>query len=230
MASKEKDIYGPCDRAIQRMNRENLRDFSRMKMAKWDQVNVIRTVKETYSRAQKRAQNEYVQVAYEAYMIMAAMCDMDPKEAKKKARAVITAVWVEQFLDEPDPVTLYAFNAETERKAQRLAETIAGVLEVRNGSGKVPARFTTVDAEIDKALRDWTRQTGQYAIEVTDAAAVQAMQDAGVDGAIWMTERDGRVCSDCHQLDGVWFPLDEVPVKPHYGCRCRLIPAAEPEG
>lgn len=223
MAGKERDIYGPCDRAIQRMNRENLKDFSRMKAAKWDQVNVIRIVTETYRKAQKRARNEYVEVAAEAYVMMAGMCGIPAREARKRVKDAVPAEWVDRMLDTPDPVTLYEFNTEAERKAQRLAETIAGVLEARRSGNPVPRKYTTVEAEIDRALRDWTRQTGQYAINVTDAAAVEAMEDAGVERIEWVTQEDERVCSECRALGGRTFELDEVPIK-HYGCRCEMRP------
>jgi hypothetical protein len=124
------------------------------------------------------------------------------------ADKAITNEWVESILEETDFVTLYRFESETERKAYRLAET----LEVSESR----------DRDIDKALRLWSQQLGQYAINFTDYALIQAYQDAGVKMVEWVTQKDERTCTECYALDGHVFRVDEVPRKPHMGCRCFL--------
>ena len=144
-----------------------------------------------------------------------AYCHTEAKKAHRMAEKAITAEWINRILSETDFVTLYRFDSEQERKAFRLAEALE-VPENRN-------------AEIDRALRLWSRQIGQYAINMTDAAMLQAMQDAGIEYAQWVTMRDERVCHECRDLDGRVFPVDEFPPKPHYGCRCRMRPVMHPE-
>ena len=206
------DYYGACDKAIQAMNRQNLEAFGRLKMAKWDEINVIRTVVSVYRESARRARRRFYEVAFEAYLLMCAVCDIDPKMAHAMAEKAITEVWVDAILSRTDFVTLYRFDSETERKAYRLAET----LEVSADR----------DAEINKALRYWSQQLGQYAINFTDYAMIQAMEDAGIKYAEWVTMKDERVCQECGSLDGQVFALDEIPPK-HYGCRCRLKPRKE---
>lgn len=201
--------YEACDEAIKAMNRENLEAFGKLKMAKWDEVNVIRTVTSVYRKSAKKARQRYYEVAFEAYLLMMAMCDVDSKKAHRMAEKAITEVWLDRILSETDFVTLYRFDAETERKAYRLAET----LEVASDR----------DAEINKALRYWSQQLGQYAINFTDYAMIQAMEDAGVEKTEWVTMRDEKVCSECGSLDCNVYRLDEIPAK-HWGCRCRLRP------
>ena len=60
------DYYGACDRAIKSMNRSNLEAFGRLKMAKWDQINIIQTVKKVYRQSEKEARQRYYEVAFEA--------------------------------------------------------------------------------------------------------------------------------------------------------------------
>ena len=206
MDVRKVDYYGACDKAIQSMNRYNLDAFGRLKMAKWDDINVIQTVVKVYRASEKRARRRYYEVAFEAYLLMAAMCDEDPREAHKMAEKAITEEWVDKVLSETDFVTLYRFDSETERKAYRLAET----LEVS------PNR----DAEIDKALRSWSQQLAQYAINFTDYAALKAFEDAGAELVKWISQHDDRVCNECHALDGQVFRIEEIPRKPHWGCRC----------
>lgn len=207
---KEVNIYAACDKAIKAMDRENLEAFGQLKMAKWDEVNVIRTVVTVYRAATKRARKRYYEVAFEAYLLGMAMCDIEAKKAQRMAEKAITKEWVDRMLTETDLLTLYRFDTEMERKAYRLAEA----LEASNDR----------DFEINKALRFWSQQLGQYAINATDYAVLDAFMDAGVKEVEWVSERDDRVCNECHSYDGQIFKIDEVPVKPHWGCRCHLRP------
>lgn len=206
----EINMYAACDRAIKSMNREILRMFGQLKMAKWDEVQIIRVVTETYQKSAKKARNHYYEVGFEAYLLALAICGVDHRKAQRMAEKAITDEWVEMVLTQTDPVTLYRFDTETERKAMRLAEALE---EARDRN-----------LEIDRAIRYWSRQLGQYAINVTDYAETKAFEDAKIEMAEWVTQKDERVCVECHALDGRVFPVDEFPVKPHIGCRCRKRP------
>lgn len=228
---KEIDYYAPADTAIALMNRDNLRAFSRLKMANFDQINVIQAVLKLYREQARKAKKRYLEIGNEAYLLGLEMAEINihGPEAKRKARKIITGDWIETMMSEPDFVTMYQFNAETERKAQRLIEGLSIVGDRADGREPWRSPKETRDMLIDQALRAWSKQLGQYAINVTDAAIFQALDDAGVGWVEWLTERDQRVCMDCHQLDGRIFRINEVPAKPHWNCRCRVAPAAKPE-
>ena len=215
MDVRKVNYYEACDQAISSLNRMMVEDFGRLKTVKFDRVNVIQTVVALYRENVKKARKRYYEVAFEAYLLMLALCDIEPKEAHRMAEKAIDQEWVKDVLEQTDFVTLYRFDAEAERKAYRLAEA----LEVA----------TDRSAEIDRAMKAWSIQIGQYAINVTDYAMIQALQDAGVPMARWVDMHDGRVCTDCRQLDGRVFPVDEIPAKPHMRCRCRLEPVFEAE-
>jgi SPP1 gp7 family putative phage head morphogenesis protein len=200
------NIYEACDKAIRAMNRENVEAFGRLKMSKWGKVNVIKTVVQVYRESAKKAKKRYYGIAFEVYLLGLYMCGTEPKKAHRMADKAITNEWVEDILTQTDFVTLYRFESETERKAYRLAET----LEVSENR----------DRDIDRALKQWSQQLGQYAINFTDYALIQAYDDAGVEMVEWVTQKDERTCRSCSALDGQVFRLDEVPRKPHLGCRC----------
>ena len=212
MDAEKINIYEACDKAIKALNRQDLEAFGRLKMAKFDEINIIRTVKAVYEASSKRARKRYYEVAFEAYLLAMAMCDEDPKKAHRMAEKAITEKWVDRILTDTDVVTMYRFDAETERKAYRLAETLE-VAEDR-------------DFEINKALRLWSQHVGQYGINVTDYAMMQAFEDAGVEVVEWVTQGDERVCNECHAYEGQKFRINEVPLK-HWGCRCHVIPVIE---
>ena len=209
MSREDVNVYEAADKAIQAMNRQNVEAFGRLKMAKWEEVNVIRTVMAVYRKSARQARKKYRKVAYDAYMLGWLLCGLDEREGREAAGKAVTEKWVDRILSETDFVTLYRFDTEMERKAYRLAET----LEVSPNPG----------LEIDKALRYWSQQLAQYAINVTDYAMVQAYEDAGVEKVMWMSQRDGRVCGTCHERDGQKYWLDEIPTK-HPNCRCYLVP------
>ena len=206
MADRTDAAYEPCDRAIRDMNRENVKAFGQLKLARWDKLNVVREVTALYRESSRQARKKYYDIAFEVYVLIMMRCHVGEKEARRKAKSAITYDWVDEVLEETDYVTLYRFDNERDRKAQRLIEALSGT-ENR-------------DFEIDKALRIWSRQLGQYAINFTDYAAIRAFEDAGVEMVQWVSQHDERVCTECHALDGQVFRTDEIPRKPHWGCRC----------
>ena len=203
-------IYDAADKAIRAMNRQSLKEFNKLKLAKWDELNVVRMVNKTYDDSVRMAERRYYEIAFEAFIVAMLEAKTTNRDATRMAEDTITNDWILDMLEEVDPVTLYAFLPETERKKQRLIEALA-VAHNRN-------------AEIDKALRYWTRQVGQYADNSVFRARLEAFRRAGIEQVIWVTQEDDRVCEDCEPLDGQIFDVDNVPDPPHYGCRCRLIP------
>lgn len=205
MADRTRNPYAACDRVIKEMDRWCLREFGKLKLAKFDELNVVRDVNDVYRRSAREARRKYYEEAFEVYVMICLWCGVDTKEAHRMAEKAISLEWVDAKLEETDAVTKYRFTPEMERKAARLVEALA---------------VGSVVGEIDKALRLWSKQLGQYAINFTDYAALEAFADAGVSEVEWVSQKDDRVCTECHELDGQVFPVDEVPDKPHYGCRC----------
>lgn len=133
------------------------------------------------------------------------------EEAENKAEKKITDRWLNKMLEEADPVTMYRFESETQRKKDRLIEAI------------IASHIKGM--EIDKALRLWTLQVAHYADKSVDRATLQAYRDLGVKNVVWVTMDDEKVCAACEERDGNVYPIDEVPPKPHIRCRCELRPA-----
>lgn len=201
-------IYDAADKAIREMNRANLKAFGRLKLAKWDELNVIRQVSTVYELSTAIAKRKYAEIGMDAYTFALTEMGLGETVAHGMAQDEITTDWVLDMLEEADPVTLYIFLEEAERKKQRLIEALA-VAHNRN-------------AEIDKALRYWTKQIAQYAISVTDKARLDAFKAMGVKRVMWNTNLDGRECDRCRALNGRVFDIDKVPPKQHWGDRCWL--------
>lgn len=210
-----KDIYERADKAIQDMNRENLKAFDLLKVSNLDGLHIIQMVMRTYRQSEELARRKYYEIAFEAYVTALMEAGVPAKEAHEKAEQVIGNDWVDEMLEETDFVTLYRFVPEAVRKRDRLIEALA----VAEGQNR--------DGEIEKALRYWSRQVGQYCLNAVDYARMDAFEDAGVKWVEWITQRDERVCDECYPRDGQVYRIDEVPTR-HYGCRCVLVPTEEP--
>lgn len=197
--------YKAADKAIKTINRENLKLFGQLKarLMKADELHVIREVSGTYDRSLRIVEKQYLALAVEAYRKTMADCG-------KRKRCPLDRDWLFEFLMIADPVTLYRFLPEWERKKARTTEAIAA--------------STARSKVIDDALKALARQIGQGAIDVTDAATIAAYMDAGVKKVMWVSERDERVCSTCEDMDGNVYDIDSVPPKPHRNCRCVLRP------
>ena len=114
------------------------------------------------------------------------------------------------LLSEYDPVTRYVYTHEVERKRMRLAEAYIA----SNGDSR----------EVKKALRLWSNMIRQYSIAITDEALLLTYKKAGVEYVKWITEEDERRCGQCAERHGKVYRIDNVPPKPHMGCRCYFEP------
>lgn len=226
------NVYDGADRIIKEMNRANLKAFNMLKLAKFDEINKIRQtslgtgapggidyeasirlikiVANTYDSSIRLAKKKYLMVAHDAYVAAMIECQISDRRATDMAFDDITVNWIQDMLEEIDPVTLYAFLPEAERKKERLTEALAA--------------SQNRDQEIDRALRAWTKQVAQYADNSVHNARIEAFVAAGIEKVRWQDMEDDRVCHECHELNGKIFDIRHIPPRPHWGCRCILIP------
>ena len=206
-------VYAGADRIIREMNRANLKAFNLLKLARFDELNLIKRVANIYDASVRLARKKYLMIAHDAYITAMIECGIGERRATDMAYEDITADWVLDMLEETDPVTLYAFLPETDRKKERLTEALA-VAQNRN-------------SEIDRALKAWTGQVAQYADNTVHNARLEAFIAAGIRRVQWQDMEDDRVCKECHDLNGQTYDIHHVPPRPHWGCRCVLLPVLD---
>lgn len=205
--------FEAADRAVRDMNKRNLRAFDGLKTLKFDELNVMRSVKKVYDDAVRIAKRRYRQLAMDAYIASLILAGISPEEAEERAEDSITEDWVLDMLEDYDAVTHYRFDTEVDRKKQRLAEAIL------SQNDKV--------AEVNKALRLFSQQLAQYADNSVIRATLDGYRDAGVKKVRWETEDDERVCRTCGKRNGKVYAIDRVPPAPHWRCRCQLWPVID---
>lgn len=196
-------MYEFTDKAIERINRVIQHEFSlvRQTVLSFDEIYVIQNaVNDAYATIYNAVKKIYLEVANDAY------------KAVTERDTMFTALWIEQFLRGYDPVTKYVFDHEFDRKRARLFEAL------------VASKKKDIPYELKQAMYNLAVQTKQYADEVTDTATLQGYKDSGIARVTWVTEQDGRVCSECKSRSGKTYAVDKVPAKPHIRCRCYLLP------
>lgn len=208
--------YKQTDEAIKAINKQIVRLFEQLRgMMAFDELNVITRTKEVYTELEQitiRVFAQLGQLVYDALWVWMAKHGW-AEEADKPSRSPFTEAWVRAFLQQYDPVTKYVYAHETERKQARLAEAI---IASRNTAERVE--------QINGAMDLYSRMESQYAVAVTDEATLQAYKDAGVKWVQWKTVVDEKRCRECRARHNNVYRIDRVPPKPHYNCRCRLVP------
>ncbi len=199
------DIYERADKVAEYLTKQYVREFGKYgNVASFDEMNVIKKSKKLYEWLYK--------ITFEAYLMLAKTVYSETANEDGD----LAEAWLSGVLDEYDPVTLYVFSNEWERKRQYYAE---GIISAENAKEK--------RHEADKAMRYLARQGVQYTITVADKAQIEAFKKNGVKKVRWDAENDTRVCDVCHSRHNKVYPIDKVPPKPHYGCRCHLIPVED---
>ena len=202
-------MYTYTDKVIRSFNRQFIRSFRKLRVLKFDEMNALSAVVSVYRTIDRFVRKGYVEIAVHAYQY--GLKQAKESGFKPQKRTDFDLEWLLLFLDEEDPVTLYDYELEWERKRQRLSEALAA--------------STTPLRELDKALKYIAMQVDHYADKATSKAVLKAYEDCGVKQVMWVTERDNRVCPKCAPLDGKVFDIDKVPQIPaHYRCRCVLRP------
>lgn len=219
-----RDWYKDGDKKLAELTRKNARIFRRSRLTlDFDNINQpVRVIqsesKRVYKKLAKAADDCYLELAYLIFYEAYKEAKHEEKKSKIDARRKkdISEKWLSDFQREYNPVTKYVYTNEVERKRARFFEALVADVEAKDRH--------EMEADYKTAENAWKRQTRQAMIDTEDRASITAYKAAGVEEVMWITQRDERVCEECIARNGLIFPIDRVPDKPHYGCRCFLKP------
>lgn len=193
-------MYEYTDKVVRVMRKRFIRAFDRFAGAlSFDELHVLESAKALYAELASLAEKNFLSIAKHAY-----------RACGGRTEEEIELEWILEYLEEYDPVTKYVYTREVERKRARFAESVI--------AGKGGSR------DIETGLRYWSRMVTQYAVGITDRAAIAAYKSRGVTHVVWVTVKDERCCAECLRRDGKIYDIDKIPPKPHIGCRCILLP------
>lgn len=212
-------IYNKLDKELPKVKNSLRREFNRLSLMGFDELNVLNTRKTTaqmYKRLSERNKKLYLDSGYFAYLFAFGQATSLGFSGKRRK---IDAKWVDAYLQEYNPVTRYIYENEVARRRMRLNERI---LTDREYDSREDFQY-----DLKRSAAYWWQQTTQYGIGACDAAMRDAFRDSGVHRVRWVTMGDNRVCKECRKRNGVVYDIDKVPPKAHYGCRCVLEPVRE---
>nr|DAE02824.1 MAG TPA: putative head morphogenesis protein [Siphoviridae sp. ctrvp54] len=219
--------YAVGDRKLKALIVAITRIFKKSRLTlNFDQINQpVRTIqaesKRVYKLLNEKNRDAFLDLGFWVYMEAYAEVQLNIPESEnlQKAKKEISGKWLDGIQSEYNPVTKYVYVTEAERKRARFFESLVADAESK--------QRREMENDYRAAENAWIRQTRQAMIDIEDRAAIAAYKDAGVRKARWNSQKDGKVCKECGRLDGMIFPIDAVPDKPHRNCRCTIEPVTE---
>lgn len=122
------------------------------------------------------------------------------------------------FLASYNATTRYVYKNEIERKMARYSE---GIIALDNPAGSETYRL------MQDNVRYWTKQGEEMSVDLEREVTVKRAQKKGYKKMRWDAVGDEKTCKECRKLNGQIFSIDEIPPRPHYGCRCILTPIGD---
>ena len=210
-------MYRLADKLLEQLKKLIRREFNRLGILGFDELNAPRVTSETtslFDRMKAENKKRFLEAAKRAYLDAVALAVaagyQDPGEGK------INDAWIIGFLGAYNFVSGYLYESEAERKRLRLAEQMMTAREYLNR--------TLYNDSLRRSANLWWTQTSHYMLDAVDTATLDGYRDSGVEKVKWNTNIDGRECSVCRERNGKVYPIGKVPPKAHRNCRCYLTP------
>ena len=205
-------MYKLLDKLLTNEMKRIRASFNHIGSMGFDELNVVNTRKATqkmYDTFLKDNEGIYLKVARDAYK----------KATEGNKNAPIDREWLVGVLAGYNLVTGYLYNSEADRKRLRLNEQILTAREYGNRQ--------MLHESLRRSANLWWTQTTQYGISVVDEATIKGFKDMGVKRVMWIAADDEKTCSTCGARDNKVYNINKIPPKPHYGCRCYVVPVKE---
>ncbi len=216
-------MYQATDKFTKKLKKRIRREFNYLSVLSFDELNPVRVRNETtemYERFKEFNFLEYRAIVESARKYALSFLSEEEREKVKRLKG---KQWgdsmIEYLFVRYNWVTGYLYLSEADRKRLRLAEEIL--------TSKQYLDRERYNAALKKSANLWYTQSMQYAIDLEDVTCSTMWKEAGVKTVKWNAEDDEKTCSKCRNLDGRIFPIDDVPHKQHYNCRCFITPEAK---
>ena len=213
-------MYRLADKLLEQLKKVIRREFNRLGIIGFDELNAPRVTKETtelFDRLKRENEKLYLKVAEKAYEDAGEAALAAGYEKPRESR--INTAWVIALLAAYNFVSGYLYESEADRKRLRLAEQMMTAREYQNR--------TLYNDSVRRSANLWWTQASHYMLEAVDKATLDGYKDSGVKKVEWHTNIDGRECKVCRERNGQIYNIDDVPPKPHRNCRCYLKPVAK---
>ena len=210
-------MYRQADKLLEQLKKLIRREFNRLGIFGFDELNAPRVTKETtslFDRLMRENKKQYLKAAKQAYSDAVAIAVASGYKDSGKNR--INEAWLVGLLAAYNFVSGYLYESEAERKRLRLAEQMMTAKEYLNRP--------LYNDSLKRSANLWWTQTAHYMLDAVDKATLDGLADSGVEKVMWNTNVDGRECSTCRERNGKVYPINNVPPKAHRNCRCYITP------
>jgi SPP1 gp7 family putative phage head morphogenesis protein len=210
-------MYRQADKLLEQLKKLIRREFNRLGIMGFDELNVTRVTKETtelFARLLAENNKRYLQAAVKACTDAKARVILAGYEDRPVN--VPDAAWLAGFLAKYNFVSGYLYEQEAERKRLRLAEQMMTAVEYQSRP--------LYNDSVRRSANLWWTQVAHYMLDVVDEATLETYEMMGVERVEWHTNIDGHECKTCRERHGKIYPINDVPPKAHRNCRCRLAP------
>lgn len=216
--------YELADELIKKLDAELRREINRLDVMGFDELNAMTVKNKTEEMVERLLKSNLTVFKALAYAAMKeAVEDIDNLYGTKgKAKPIATGdKEVEAVLKEYNPVTDYLYYPEADRKRSRLSEALIVAIMIDSRD-----RY---HFQLRKFANLWHTQTKQYGDTIVDAFREKTFKENGIEYVMWQSEHDDRVCGTCEDMNGKVYKITDVPAKPHYNCRCWIVPVEKPD-
>lgn len=207
--------YKYADATIRQINRYALRisekTKSKLTVLGFDELNVLKYTDSMYADLNAYTREKYIEVFIERYFEMLAF--LKAEEPEEDIVDELAEMHIAELLDEPNPVTNYAYSTEVLRKRDRAKEAILSV------QTKAQKQLMLI-----KHLRYFLQMSQWYADFASQDAEIQALKDAGVKKVQRHEMDDEKTCPVCRKADGEIYDINHIPKLPHPRCRRWFTP------
>ena len=214
-------MYSYLDKLLAVAKKKMRTEFNYFGTLGFDELNVVNTKKVTqamFDRFLRDNEEMYLRVAKDAY---AKAVKTAKKEDFAGEESEDFASLVGLVLGGYNLVTGYLYKNEADRKRLRLNEQILTAREYNNRQ--------MYNDSLRRTANLWWTQTSQYGISAVDEATIRGYKNLGVKYVRWVAADDDRTCATCNVRDGRVYKITKIPPKPHYGCRCYVLPVRNEE-
>lgn len=201
-------MYEYIDENVERLKKQTQTAFNnfRLSLLKFDELNVMQVKTETESLFTKlKRQSDRFYTGLLNHLAESMGFEEDKYD-------------LDELLETYSGTLLYSFSTEMERKRERLFETMVAIDDMSDPD---------ILSQQKKNIRNWNTQVEEFGVDIERNIFLSELRDSGIRKVQWMTAEDERVCTDCSDLNGIVFDIDNVPRRPHIGCRCWLKGVSE---
>ena len=209
-------MYKHLDALLEKEKKNIRAEFNHLGVMGFDELNVVNTRKTTqamYDRFLSENEALYLRAAKSAY---AKAIKKAKEEGFSGEESEIDGSFVLGVLAGYNLVTGYLYGKEADRKRLRLNEQILTAREFGNRM--------LYQESLRRSANLWWTQTVQYGISMVDEATIKGFKDMGVKKVRWIAADDEKTCPTCGGRDDRIYKINNIPPKPHYGCRCYIVP------